>query len=337
VRAIPKLSQLVGVACVLSLVANCSPVPALNLAELIGRADLIVTGSLVSVKQLGLIKAEVAGRSRQVHLMTGTVRIAEVLKGNPRGQDVTLRWIVPEESDGYASIPEGIYRLIFLRSGTESSYEVASVHYPTLVAVPETQSEGTTVTDRVINQLAAVVRSTTTRPEDRVEAINALSTIESATVVSILKRALREQDASVQLAAAAILLERNDISALPLVEAKLVSPVANLPPYLRHNLLFGISEGVKDEKAIPMLSQLMQLSDVEARRSAASALRHTQSREAIVPLLSALSDRDFEVRYYAAIGLAETTGQSDWRPLMEDFKANEQKYLIHWKNLANPR
>lgn len=336
-RAIPKLWQLVGVACVLSLAANSSPVPALNLADLIGGADLIVAGSVVSVKELGAAEAEVDGRSQRVHLMTGTVRIAKVLKGNPRTQDIKLHWILPEESNGYAGIPEGTYRLIFLRSGSGSTYQVASVHYPTLVAAPETQIRGTTVLDRVIDQVAAVVRSTATHPEDRVEAINVLSTIESATVVSILQHALQDQDTSVQLGAAAALLERNDISALPVVEATLLSPAANLPQYLRHNLLYGISEGVKDEKAIPMLSRLMSLSDVETRRSAASALRHTLSRQAIAPLLDALSDPDFEVRYYAATGLAEITGQSDWRPLMEDFKANEQKYLTHWKNLAKPQ
>jgi hypothetical protein len=54
-------------------------------------------------------------------------------------------------------------------------------------------------------------------------------------------------------------------------------------------------------------------------------------------LLSALDDVDREVRYYGFIGLADLSDQKDWRPLREEFKANEKTYLEHWKSRAKKR
>jgi hypothetical protein len=36
-------------------------------------------------------------------------------------------------------------------------------------------------------------------------------------------------------------------------------------------------------------------------------------------------------RYYTVVGLAQITGESDWRPTMEQFRTNENKYLDHWR------
>lgn len=88
---------------------------------------------------------------------------------------------------------------------------------------------------------------------------------------------------------------------------------------------------VKDEKAIPTLSDILKSPDVRARRAAASALRNTQSERALHALAAALHDSDFQVRYWAAIGLAEITGESKWRPLETDFRSNEAKYVEHWE------
>ena len=91
---------------------------------------------------------------------------------------------------------------------------------------------------------------------------------------------------------------------------------------------------MKTEAAIPILVKLLSAADVEARRAAASSLRHTQSQAALGPLATALQDGDFEVRYLAVIGLAEITGQGEWRPLREDFKDNQERYIGHWQQWA---
>jgi hypothetical protein len=51
-------------------------------------------------------------------------------------------------------------------------------------------------------------------------------------------------------------------------------------------------------------------------------------------LVASLRDSDFETRYYAVVGLAEITRQKDWRPLMDQFKANQGRYLTYWTNWA---
>jgi hypothetical protein len=252
VRPSGRCLQLVGLLCLCPPLLYSVPIPALSLSELVGSADVIVAGSLLSIKELGTSYAEVGGGEQMVHLMTATVEIGEVLKGSQHISAVTLRWILPEESNGYAGVPAHVYRLMFLRR-SGSGYGLASVYYPTLPAIPGIQTEGTTALDRVITQLAAVVRSAAGSSQDRIEAINALDTVENAAVASTLRGALLDKNKSVQLRAASALLEHNDISALRIAEDVLRGPRSNLPEYLFHNLLYGISVGIKDERAIPTL------------------------------------------------------------------------------------
>ena len=68
------------------------------------------------------------------------------------------------------------------------------------------------------------------------------------------------------------------------------------------------------------------------RQAAAHALRDTRSQRALAALILGLYNSDFEVRYYAVIGLAEITGTPQWRPLESDFKARESEYLTYWKS-----
>jgi hypothetical protein len=60
------------------------------------------------------------------------------------------------------------------------------------------------------------------------------------------------------------------------------------------------------------------------------ALRNTKAKEASKGLALALKDTDLKVRYYGVIGLAEITGEKNWRPSEEMFKKNENLYLQHW-------
>jgi hypothetical protein len=43
-----------------------------------------------------------------------------------------------------------------------------------------------------------------------------------------------------------------------------------------------------------------------------------------------LGDSDTKVRYFSVVGLAEITGQLEWRPNPDDFAASSTKYLNHW-------
>jgi HEAT repeat protein len=137
------------------------------------------------------------------------------------------------------------------------------------------------------------------------------------------------------LVVSAALLERNDISGLPISEDALTKQASTVPGYLIHNLDYAISQGVHDDRAIPVLARLLLLPEVETRRAAASALWHTHSRSAVSGLIQALNDEDFEVRYYGVVGLAEITGELEWHPNMEVFHQDETKYLQHWREWSN--
>jgi hypothetical protein len=57
----------------------------------------------------------------------------------------------------------------------------------------------------------------------------------------------------------------------------------------------------------------------------------------LCPLATTLDDTDFEVRYYGVTGLAEISGQLEWHPNMEVFRAEEARYLRHWRDWARAK
>jgi hypothetical protein len=325
---LPLLAAFLGM---LSASADGRPIPGLDLAALISRADVIVTGELVSLTQSGTSMVAMPEGARTAKVMLADISVDQVLKGYLGTPRATVRYVWPEEWNGYGGLPQHRYRLVFLRRSSGTTYELVSPYYPSLAAVPGSTVQGSSDVDRVASSLGAVVMSEGASPADQIEAIGALAMLTSPEIVSPLRYALNRTDVSVRLSAAAALLQHNDMAALEPAEVAIRSSGLEIPSYLRHNLLYAISEGVRDERAIPTLSRLFSLRDDETRRAVVTALRHTGSRVAIGTFLVALDDPDFAVRYYAVVALAEITGQTEWRPLMEDFKANEQHYLAHWR------
>ncbi len=124
------------------------------------------------------------------------------------------------------------------------------------------------------------------------------------------------------------------MSALPAAEEALLHPDTNLSPELLHNVRAGIRLGVKDEAAVPSLARILSAGDTEARRAAVEALRNTNSPSAIAALAKALEDADTDVRYVAVIGLAEITGQNEWRPGPDEFAEDDARYLRYWRDWA---
>ena len=90
-----------------------------------------------------------------------------------------------------------------------------------------------------------------------------------------------------------------------------------------------------------MLARFLDSADVIVRRSAAQALRAIASKTAIEPLVKALEDDDWEVRWVAVMGLAGIVGPNkngqSWYPAYDGFKNDELKYLQHWREWAQKR
>lgn len=309
-------------------------VPPLDLPGLINSSDLIVLGKTQGVRQIGESTIEIYGQQFPAKIMGGEVSIERTIKGQaPKG--VAFHFLLPATlagSIGYRSIPDGNYRLVFLKHAG-SDYDVASPYYPSFPAVPDEPlaQERTTIVSQVIAELAAVLQSPDSPNRDKVEALFYAQGLNTPVLTAALRTALSTDDKSLQLGVATALLERNDISALQVAEEALLHPQSNIPSYLLENLSSGIARGLRDDRAIPALGRILQEApDAYARRAAASALRDTGSTSATLALGKALADSDFDVRYLAVIGLAEITGQSEWRPLTEEFRTHEQRYLNHW-------
>jgi len=151
----------------------------------------------------------------------------------------------------------------------------------------------------------------------------------------VLRRAVRELRPPLNLLAAIHLVQRNNISALPLVEEGVrTSPMLEVSD--RGHAIFeyhwgGALGGIKDPAAIPALARMLTVDDSEIRQGAVAGLRNTGSKAALEPLSQALYDSDIWVRWNAVMASAEITHQKEWYPVYDQFKENEQLYLDYWK------
>jgi len=308
------------------------------LDKLTADASLVAVGQITSVREVGRTTVQLGNLTAPAQAMVAELHVDHVLKGTAEGSSssVSFHFVVPDEFIGWQSVTLLSYRVFFL---AESSGELrlANPYYPSVVAIPGAKMQGGTAIERVIDQLGAVLESTQTPVQERREAVFALSSTKSPAAIHALRRATEVKDIALRLSVAAALLEHNDLSTLKFAEDTLLKPDPTLSPDILHNLSYGIFVGVKDEQAVPSLARLLHASSIETRRAAASALMHTGSSPCIDPLLSTLNDPDLEVRYYSVVGLAEITGQTDWRPNMDDFVSDQQRYLNHWKDWAKNR
>ena len=332
-----KLCATVVLMCLASS-AGAAGGAAISLPELVDSADVIVIGRVQGVRESSSsADVEIRGKLFRAKVMIGEVVVDKIIKGNPGENKLIFHFslpISPAGGVGYRGIPNESYRLVFLKR-SEGDYDFASPYYPSFPAVRDAPIQGETATDQAVSQMSMVVRSPHSSRDDKLAALFALQQVNTPVVSAALHDSLTTDDNVLRLSIAAALLERNDLSALEVGEDALTHPQPEVPTYILENLSSAISKGVKDEHAIPALSRILRKSpDAAARRAAAFALWATESRSAIKPLVGALADSDFEVRYYAVIGLAEITNQSEWRPLMDEFKSNEERYLKHWHDWA---
>lgn len=323
----------VGSFIVCSIIASSVPIPVMDIADLAERADLVAIGQVILVTQKDTRTVELNGTATRVRVMAGEMRVDHTLKGAINATQLSFEFELQDTSGGYSGIAPASYRMLFLKK-TNSGYSFVSNYYPSVVAIPGIPPGDGGTLDNISLQLESVVKDAHSDISRRQEALYALRTLQIPRATAALERALQEKSIDLQLVAAAALLERNDTAGMQIAEAALTKRPPAIPGYLLHNLTYAISEGVRNDRAVPALARLLQLPDIETRRAAASALWHTHSDAAASALAAALNDQDFEVRFYSVIGLAEITGQSEWHPNMEVFHGDETRYLEHWRNWA---
>jgi len=259
------------------------------------------------------------------------------LKGESSPTELRFAFLIPETFVGWRSPAlhtSGVFFFKFGR-GTSEDLEFTSPYYPFAPAVLGFPPKEETAIDRVISAIGKAMFSPSDKPGMKVTAVYFLSTSRTEASLKELRSALDNPDQELRVRAAGALLQRNDISALPLAVDALLHGFPGASEEAIHNLVYAIAGGVSDEKVVPIIVELLKSSDPQVRRATTSALRRTGSEKAITALSSMLADSDLETRYYAVVGLAEITGQAEWRPNMDDFLSDQKKYLNHWR-VARP-
>lgn len=306
-----------------------SPISPLDLSALSDGADLIAIGRVTTVSEGGSTTIDLQNRSLPARRMVALLTVNNILKGQANSSTLNFRFLVSEGPIGYKGIPTNQVRTFFLRETSPQEYEILNPYYPFIVASEEATPDGGSPLDKIVANLAHLVLTPTASLDDRMEAISALSSVKTEAATSALRQGAQDQNTSLGLAAAAALLRRNDITTLDMVVKSLLEPSQDINDSVRADVIFSLDR-IKDSRAIPALVRLVTAGDVETRRRAAAALRHTGSPDAKAALAKALDDSDQDVRYSAVTGLAEITGETQGMPSIEVFKQNESPYLAHW-------
>jgi hypothetical protein len=265
--------------------------------------------------------------------MTAVLRVDKVLKGQLNAPTIPIGFSIPVVPLGYKNIIATQYGMFFLRK----DYTVHVPFYPFIVAVRGGPSEGGDVLDKIIAHVAHVLITSVASLDERKQAVEILSTVEVTVATEALRRAAQFSELSLRFQAVAALLRRNDVSVLNIAEEALLRPQQNVTKEWLSALAFAIQDGVRDPRAIPSLARLLQAHDLQTRRSAAAALRHTGVDSAIGPLSLALNDPDKEVRFQAVLGLATITRNTDYAPSINLYEQDEKRFLDYWRNWARKR
>jgi len=311
--------------------------PTMDVSALIRDANLIAVGEVTDVWEDGQEEYQVNGISESGRLMRARFGIRRVLKGDAV-DELSFTFFRSNLGDsGFVGVDKGEFGLFFFRN-SDDGLIFASHYYPKIIAGQEECVTAGEPVDRVVGELACVIQSPTSAVFDRLSSLRALATVLAPSATEVLRRAVRELHPPFDLLAAIYLVQRNDISALPLVEeGARTSPTLEVSD--KGHSIFeyhwgGALAGIKDPAAIPTLARLLTVADSEIRQGAVAGLRNTGSEVALEPLSQALYDSDIWVRWNAVMALAAITHQKEWYPFYDAFKDNEQLYLDYWKAWA---
>src|SRR6266404_1262552 len=300
----------------------------ISLERLTQKASLIIVGRVNELSSVGKISSAPSGKAQVIF---ATAQSDRVLKGSLAQSSLTLKFVSPPSfaTTGKIITPS-LYGMFFLIEESPHEYVLADGSFPSVVATKGAPLSQGNALERVINEVAYVLVSPGSSPSDQLQAVTALRSVNSPTANAALRRALGSEDQNVRIQAESGLLRHNDVAVLESLQISLFKPASGIGD---DNLILSaaIRDGIRDPKAIPILSHLLSAPDNRIRQSAAHALRETHSDAAVVPLSTALNDSDQMVRYDAVLGLSEITGDMAHAPSVDLFKRDPNKYLTYWR------
>ena len=309
--------------------------PPLHISELVSQSDVVVVANVSEIKPVGLASVSFGGipLSAQRYRVQ-TVALYRLVGSCP--EQFSVEFVLPNSSTGYRSVKLGPRMLFLKRSG--ATYNPTNPYYPDFPALrfEPIDFHGKDATELVFAELGAVIASPDASLEDRWEVLSRSYAIpeDNKVFLSDLLVGLWDTGApDLRRRKQAELISRNDISELADVCDALLA--GTLSTAQKTVLLYAIGQHLKNEKAVPGLTRLLQFRDLRVRVASAQALWHIASASSIGPLAEALNDESSDVRYYAIRGLADATGELQWGPSVAEYQEHEAKYRQHWLEWAS--
>ena len=312
----------------LAMDGNGVAVAPLSVDRLIEDSDFIAVLKINGVNETGHSVVQMGNRQIPASQRSAQCTTLRSIKGSLPA-NFNLDFLLPYDGIGYRGLTTGTTRVVFLRR-TKEGVRFTNPQYPSLPASNAASNVNTTTVDAELSDVAKGERYPI---GDRVTAINALRTMQLASVTDTLKEVFASAKPDpVKATAAQGLLLRNDVTPLPEVENILMGRKSlEIPNYMLRNLSAAIETSLKNEQAIPELENLVTSPDADVSRAAATALRNTGSKKSLKGLARALSSPNLETRYLGVIGLGEINADNEWRPLWDDFRNTPDKYVDHWR------
>jgi HEAT repeat protein len=195
---------------------------------------------------------------------------------------------------------------------------------------------GETLLDRILNELAAVLRSPAATVADKRSALWVLRDNGGPIVTRAFADGAADPTPEVRLTAVAGLFAFKDNSRIEEAVQALLQTPPDVSRETLHNVAAAIGLFVDDPKMISWLLRMQGSEDRVIRRSAAAALGRTRSRLAVPALARALDDSDSATRLEAVRGLSIIL-QDSLRPDQREFLADEKRYLEHYRAVAQEK
>lgn len=311
-------------------------VTAPNVEHLIANSDLVAVGKVIDVKDAGDGQYVSAGQTLYGRWQVATLSLRRILKGT--FSEATVRFKTFIERSGLYDFPSpGEIHIFFMRRELPGEYVPTEPDNPYLIASVDSPPMTGSLESRVVGEIAFVLKSSKSTPVERRQAVDTLAMIRTKRATAALAfAAIDDTIEDIRLVALAALLRRNEITLLDRAEEILRSVPPGEQPYPVAGLAVAL-QSIKDPKAIPVLAALASAPNEHVRENSVAALSQIGTQDAVEPLLKALNDKNQEVRFYAASGLAQVTGQTDWWVGPETYKAKEEYYLTHWREWAKSR
>jgi len=306
-------------------------VPVPDVEKLTEQSSSIVVGELTSIQRdIRATTVDFNNRRINVRVQRGTFRIDQVVKGDHQPSSVTVEFAVPDTPLGWSVPPEHAYGLFFFKD-TGGTLELTDV-YHAWVPVPRGISvTADTPLERVVKTLGEAISIPDSSRDMKQIALWFLDFGKSDASTRALRAVITNADPIVGLNAARALIRRGDVSGLEVIKRAFLPGPQSLPNQLEETVPNAIGIGIRDPKSIPDLEELLSSSSRYMRRGIVMALMRTGSPDALSGLYRALADVDAEVRYYGVLGAARITRDAAMTPSMEQFRADEIKYLSYWR------